>query len=92
MMSKELNDLAEHKNLGTASINILNAVGINSYDDLKALGSVETYRRIKQRNIHVSKVMLYALEGALRDVHWNKLSQEHKEQLLADAGDTSTSS
>ncbi|MFT6103132.1 MAG: DNA transformation protein [Candidatus Endobugula sp.] len=91
MMSKELSDLSERKNLGTASINILHAVGVNSYDDLKSIGSVETYRRIKKRNIHVSKVMLYALEGALMDVHWNKLSPEHKEQLLADADETSTS-
>ena len=92
MMSKELSDLSERKNLGTASINILHAVGINSYDELKSVGAVETYRRIKKRNIHVSKVMLYALEGALMDIHWNQLSPERKEQLLADAEEISTPS
>jgi DNA transformation protein len=92
MMSKELSDLSERKNLGTASINILHAVGINSYDELKSVGAVETYRRIKKRNIHVSKVMLYALEGALMDIHWNQLSPERKEQLLADVEEISTPS
>lgn len=87
-MSKDISDLAECKNLGTASINILHAVGINSYEDLKNVGSVETYLRIKKRNIHVSKVMLYALEGALMDVHWNKLTPQLKETLLSQVSDT----
>ncbi|MGS2718161.1 TfoX/Sxy family protein [Eionea flava] len=86
-MSKDVSDLAERKNLGTASINILHAVGINSYEDLKNVGSVETYLRIKKRNIHVSKVMLYALEGALMDVHWNKLAPHLKEALLNQVSD-----
>lgn len=78
-------ELLELKNLGAASVNILHAIGINTYDDLKQMGSVEAYRRIKIRGIHVSKVMLYALEGALCDVHWNDLEPGLKVQLVADA-------
>lgn len=84
-MNKDISNLSQLKNLGVASINILHAVGINNYEDLKATGPVETYLRIKRRNIHVSKVMLYALQGALMNVHWNKLDPDLKQQLLTEA-------
>ncbi len=86
-MSKEPSELAKLKNLGAASINILHAVGINSYKDLQTVGPVETYLRIKRRDIHVSKVMLYALQGALLDTHWNSLDPSLKQQLLEEAGE-----
>lgn len=92
MMNKDTSDLTTRKNLGTASINILHAVGINNYDDLKTVGSVEAYVRIKKRNIHVSRVMLYALEGALMDVHWNTLAPELKETLLNQVADAEAAS
>lgn len=88
-MNKVISDLSTLKNLGVASINILHAVGVNTYEDLKTVGPVETYLRIKRRDIHVSKVMLYALQGALLDIHWNELTPELKKQLLEDAGETS---
>lgn len=78
-------DLLTLRNLGMASVNILHAVGINSYGDLANIGAVEAYCRIKARGIHVSKVMLYALHGALLDVHWNDLSPALKAQLVSEA-------
>ena len=78
-------DLLELRNLGMASVNILRAVGINTYNDLANVGATEAYPRIKSRGIHVSKVMLYALQGALMDVHWNDLSPALKAQLVAEA-------
>ncbi len=87
-MSKQPCELTKLKNLGTASVNILHAVGISTYHDLETIGPVEIYRRIKRRNIHVSKVMLYALQGALMNIHWNDLSPDLKLQLLAEAQET----
>ncbi len=78
-------ELLQLKNLGMASVNILHAVGINTYADLKRIGAVEAYLRIKARDINVSKVMLYALQGALMNVHWNDLSPELKLQLVNEA-------
>lgn len=78
-------ELLQLKNLGMASVNILHAVGINTYAELKSIGAVEAYRRIKARDINVSKVMLYALQGALMNVHWNDLAPELKLQLVAEA-------
>ena len=85
MTSNNDGDLIELKNLGMASVNILHAVGVNSYEDLSNIGAVEAYCRIKARGIHVSKVMLYALQGALMDVHWNDLTPELKAQLVAES-------
>ena len=84
-MTLSHSELLQLKNLGMASVNILRAVGINTYADLKRTGAVEAYRRIKARDINVSKVMLYALQGALMDVHWNDLSPDLKRQLVEDA-------
>jgi DNA transformation protein len=78
-------DLLQLKNLGVASVNILRAVGVNTYEDLKQLGAVEVYRRIKRRGISVSKVMLYAMEGALLNIHWNQLDPELKARLVREA-------
>lgn len=84
-MTASHSELLQLKNLGMATVNILHAIGINSYAELREIGAVETYRRIKARDINVSKVMLYALQGALMDVHWNDLSPDLKQQLVAEA-------
>lgn len=84
-MSTSHSELLKLKNLGMASVNILRAVGINTLSDLSHIGAVEAYRKIRARDINVSKVMLYALQGALMDIHWNELSSDLKAQLVADA-------
>lgn len=84
-MTQSHHELMNLKNLGAASVNILHAIGVNSYDDLKELGPVDAYNRIRARNINVSKVMLYALQGALMDVHWNDLDPDLKKKLVVDA-------
>jgi len=76
-------ELKELKNLGAASVNILQSIGIQTLEDLRQTGSVNAYLKIKARGIKVSKVMLYALEGALLDIHWKELDNEIKAQLLA---------
>lgn len=78
-------ELLQLKNLGMASVNILHAIGINTYADLQRVGAVEAYRRIKARDINVSKVMLYALQGALMNVHWNELAPDLKARLVEEA-------
>ena len=78
-------ELLELKNLGMASVNILHAIGVNTRNDLAQMGAVEAYRRVKSRGIQVSKVMLYALQGALMDVHWNELSADMKADLVTQA-------
>lgn len=84
-MTISQSELLQLKNLGMASVNILHAVGINTCAELRRTGAVEAYRKIKARGINVSKVMLYALQGALMDIHWNDLPPDLKQQLVDEA-------
>lgn len=69
------------KNLGKTSAQWLHAVGIHSASDLRRLGAVDAYRAVKTRGFRASKVLLYAIEGALLDMHWSELPAERKEAL-----------
>ena len=74
-----MNDELQHlKNLGKTSAQWLHAVGIHSASDLKRLGAVDAYRAVKARGFRASKVLLYAIEGALLDVHWNDIPPQRK--------------
>lgn len=79
------NDLLELKNLGNTSIHWLRTIGVNSLQDLQEKGAIAAYTEIKQRGIRVSKVLLYALHGALTDQNWTELDSETKQQLVNEA-------
>lgn len=78
-------DLLQLKNLGATSVNWLRAVGIHSREELERIGPVGAYNRVRSRGIRVSRVLLYALQGALLGVHWNELDPALKQQLVAEA-------
>ncbi len=59
------------KNIGAKTEPWLREIGVNEYDDLNRIGSVETYRRLK--SMYPDKInlnALYALEAALWNIHW----------------------
>lgn len=74
--------LIELKNLGASSVNLLNSIGVRTQQELRAIGSVQAYRRIRQRGFHVSRALLYAMEGALLDLPWQSLDPALKVQLV----------
>ncbi|MGV8843277.1 MAG: TfoX/Sxy family protein [Pseudomonas sp.] len=77
-----MDDELQHlKNLGKTSAQWLHAVGIHSATDLRRLGAVSAYRAVRARGFRASKVLLYAIEGALLDMQWNDLPPDHKAQL-----------
>ncbi|HUH37441.1 MAG TPA: TfoX/Sxy family protein [Spongiibacteraceae bacterium] len=78
-------DLQSLKNLGNTSVNWLRAVGIATRADLETQGPVRVYNRIRERGFKVSKVLLYALQGALLNVHWNQLDPDLKQRLVDEA-------
>lgn len=79
-------DLQRLKNIGPASIRQLRDVGIEDAATLRKLGALAVYRRLKHAfPREISLTMLYALEGALRDCHWNRLPPGVKEKLQAAA-------
>jgi DNA transformation protein len=74
-------DLQHCRNLGKTSVQWLNAVGIHSSDELRSIGAVAAYQRVRARGFRASRVLLYAIEGALLDIHWNALSTQKKAEL-----------
>ncbi len=72
--------------IGPVTRDWLEAAGIASVGDLRALGAVEAYRRIKfLQPRHANPNALYALEAALRGCHWQHLPDAVKAALRREA-------
>jgi len=81
MTTANLSDLA---NIGPTIENRLREVGIASRAELKKVGAVAAYLRIRKANPGKTMAVcyyLYSLEGALRGVHWDDLPQMTKDRL-----------
>ncbi len=74
--------LARLPNLGPASAAMLHAAGITTPEQLRALGSVAAYDRVRRSGVRVSLNLLWALEGALCGLPWQTVAQEHRTSLL----------
>ena len=73
--------LQKLQNLGPASIRMLTAAGINTADDLRRLGSVSAFLAVRETGQRPTMNLLWALEGALREEHWAKLSEKVRAKL-----------
>lgn len=73
------------RNVGPKSAAWLRQVGLRTREDLEAAGVVEAYMRVKRAGFRPSMNLLYALEGALCDCHWQEVPQPRREQLVAEA-------
>ena len=81
-MSGSISDL---RNLGLKTERMLADVDIYHVDDLRALGSVAAYARLKFRfGKRVSILALYAMEAALLDLDWRLLPDHTKDALKSD--------
>jgi len=79
-------DLIKLKNIGEKSADMLIDVGITSPQQIEDLGAVEIYQRLQARH-NVSRVMLWALQGALMDLPYNQLPDDVKQELLEQLGE-----
>jgi len=73
-------------NLGPVSQRWLADAGIRTRADLERIGSVAAYKKVAEAGHKPSANLLYALEGALLDLRWDRLSEEIKRNLLERAG------
>jgi len=80
-------ELLEMKNLGKTSVQWLHAIGVHRREQLVERGAVGIYQAVRARGFKANRVLLYALQGALMDVHWNDLDPSLKSNLLAQAED-----
>lgn len=75
-------ELLTLRNLGKTSAQWLHATGIHSRDDLRQRGPVGAYCAVRARGFRASKSLMFAIAGALEDVHWNDLDPDYKQRLL----------
>ena len=80
---------AKLRNIGPKSAAWLRQVGLRSRDDLAAVGAVEAFMRVKRAGFKPSLNLLYALEGALLDCHWQDVPEARRSELVL-AADAAT--
>ena len=76
-----MEDLTKLPNIGPVLAEKLNGIGVESYDDLAEMGSVEALIRIGQTDITAFANMLYALEGAILGVRWHDIPKDYREKV-----------
>jgi DNA transformation protein and related proteins len=70
------------RNVGPKSAAWLRQVGIRTEAEIRELGSMEVFMKVKKAGFKPSLNLLYALEGAVQDCHWTALSDECKSALV----------
>lgn len=78
-----MDDLTKLPNIGKEIARQLYEVGIETYDDLKSLGSKKTWLKIQEIDSSACYNRLCGLEGAVQNIRWHYLSDETKQDLKA---------
>ena len=73
---------AKLRNIGPKSAAWLRQVGLRSLDDLQAVGAVEAFMKVKRAGFKPSLNLLYSLEGALLDCHWQEVPEARRQELV----------
>ena len=76
-----MSELTTMLNIGKEIANKLKSVEINTAEELIDIGSKEAFLRLKMKYPQVCLVHLYTLEGAIRNVEFNCLSENTKADL-----------
>ena len=76
-----VDDLARLPGLGPVTAQWLVDIGVDGYDDIDRLGSVEVYRRLRASRPGVSLNALWALECLLLGCDWRDLPADRKAAL-----------
>lgn len=75
--------LSKLKGLGPKSEKCLNKIGIFTKSDLERIGPVDAFIRLRcESNVKPSLNFLYAMIGALEDIHWTEVAKREKGRLL----------
>ena len=80
-----MTDAPKLLNIGGKSAAWLRQVGIRTWDDVNAIGSLEAFMRVKRAGFKPSLNLLYALEGTLVGCHWQQVDITRRTELAAQA-------
>lgn len=75
------------KNLGPVSGGWLKTIGVETRADLEKMGIEAAFEGLVLQGFAVNALMLYAMEGALHDTHWNEIPDSRKAELRKMAAD-----
>ncbi|WP_419403553.1 TfoX/Sxy family protein [Stenotrophomonas rhizophila] len=75
---------AKLRNIGPKSAAWLRQVGLRTAEDLAAAGSVGAFVKVRRAGFKPSLNLLYSLEGALQDCHWQELPEARRAELVAE--------
>ena len=73
------------RNIGPKSAAWLRQVGLRSLEEIAAIGTVESFMKVRRAGFKPSLNLLYALEGAILDCHWQEIPDARRIALVADA-------
>ena len=79
------------RNIGPKSAAWLRQVGLCSAEDLAAVGAVAAFAKVRRAGFKASLNLLYSLEGALLDCHWQEIPAARRQQLAAEYENTTAS-
>ncbi len=70
------------RNIGPKSAAWLRQVGLRSLEDITAIGTVEAFMKVRRAGFKPSLNLLYSLEGALQDCHWQEIPEARRSELV----------
>jgi DNA transformation protein len=70
------------RNVGPKSTAWLRQVGVRTLDDLRRVGVLETFLKVKRAGFRPSLNLLWSMEGALLDCHWTGVPEARRAELL----------
>ena len=77
--------LRDLKGLGQKSEEWLHEVGILTPDDLRSIGAVRAFMKLKKGcSVKPGLNFLYAMVGAIEEKHWAEIAKNEKSRLLTE--------
>ena len=70
------------RNIGPKSAAWLRQVGLRSLEDVAAVGAVDAFMKVRRAGFKPSLNLLYSLEGALQDCHWQEVPETRRNELV----------
>ena len=80
-------NIADLPNFGSKSQQMLAQAGIHTIAQLRKLGAVRAYVQVKQSGVNASLKLLWAMEGALSNRHWQDVVKNDRLRLLLELED-----
>ncbi len=72
------------RNIGPKSAAWMRQVGLRTRADLVAVGPVGAFMKVRRAGFKPSLNLLYSLEGALQDCHWQEIPEARRQQLVSE--------